>query len=170
MRTTIVLAICLALCALPPIAAAQEETPTPTPTPAPAASKSFGHRLLFYLPNRVFDVFDMVRARLRVGPGFGAGVRVTSALEVGAGAYAAVWGGIRGPRGEPEIPWPVGAESRAGVKVGMGPDTEGPYYGAVEVGAGFQLVIFGLAIGIDPLEVVDLLGGIVLWDPVGDDF
>ena len=97
-------------------------------------------------------------------------MRATSALEVGAGAYATIWGGIRGPRGEPEIPWPVGVESRAGVKVGLGPDTGGPYHGTVEVGAGFQLAIIGLSIGIDPLELVDLLGGFVMWDPVGDDF
>ena len=165
MRTTIVLAICLALWALPPTAAAQEETPAPTP----AASKSFGHRLLFYLPNRVFDVFDLARARLRIGPGISVGVRATRVLEVGVGAHATVWGGLRGPRGEPEIPWPIGAESRAGVKVGLGVDAGGPYYGATEIGCGFQLAIFGLVIGLDPLEFVDLAGGFLLFDPAGDD-
>jgi len=168
MRTSMILAICLSLLALPQITAAQEEAAAPTP--APAVSKSLGHKLVFYLPNRAFDVFDFVRARLRVGPGLAVGARATRALEVGAGAHASVWGGIRGPRGEPRIPWPIGADARAGVKVGVGPDAGGAYYGATEVGFGFQAVIIGLTFGVDPLEVVDLLGGFVLWDPIGDDY
>jgi hypothetical protein len=173
MRISIVPVICLGLWALSPTAAAQEETSAPSATPetaTPAAPKSLGHKLLFYVPNRVFDVFDFARVRLRIGPGIGIGARATSALEVGAGAYATVWGGVRGPRGKPEIPWPIGAEARAGAKVGKGADTGGPYYGASEVGFGFHLAIFGFVFGVDPLEVVDLAGGFLMWDPIGDDF
>ena len=35
----------------------------------------FGHKLLFYIPNRVLDVFDFVRLRVRVGPGLAVGAR-----------------------------------------------------------------------------------------------
>lgn len=172
MRTSMILAICLGLLALPPLAAAQEEAAAATPTPAaePPAVKSLGHKLVFYLPNRAFDIFDLVRARIRVGPGISVGARATRAIEVGAGAHATVWAGIHGPRGKPEIPWPIGADARAGVKVGAGVATEGEHIGPLEVGAGFQLVLFGLALGVAPMEFVDFAGGFLLWDPIGDDF
>ena len=172
MRTSMILAICLGLLALPPLAAAQEEAAAATPTPAaePPAAKSLGHKLVFYLPNRAFDIFDLVRARIRVGPGISVGAHVTRKIEVGIGAHSALWVGLRGPRGEPQIPWPLGVESRAGIKVGVGVATDGPHLGPAEVGGGFQLVLLGLALGVAPMEFVDFAGGFLLWDPIGDDF
>jgi len=33
--------------------------------------------IICYIPNRVFDILDIVRLRLRVGPGISVGVRAT---------------------------------------------------------------------------------------------
>lgn len=80
---------------------------------------SLAHSVLFYLPNRIFDVLDIVRARVKVGPGFGAGVRVTDVGELYLGSYASVFAGLPGPRQQPAIPIPAGIESRGGVKVSV---------------------------------------------------
>jgi hypothetical protein len=61
--------------------AAQDATRAESPA-APEEEKDekegrgIGRRLLFYIPNRIFDVFDLVRARVRVGR-LAVGVRAT---------------------------------------------------------------------------------------------
>ena len=140
---------------------------------APKPEHSMLHKTLLYLPNRVFDIFDLFRARVRVGPGLGAGVRVTKVGQLYLGSSAALYAGLPGPRQDRKIPLPIGVELNTGAAVsvleasanaGLGPD-----YSPSEIGAGFQLVILGLDVGFDPLEVVDLLGGIAGFDPRGDD-
>jgi len=148
-----------------------DETATPETAPE-KKSKSFGHRLLFYIPNRIFDVFDLVRARVRVGPGFAVGARVTRYGEVFMGGYTSVFAGLRGPRLEPRIPWPLGLETRAGVAILAEATTEegAPEYGYGEVGAGFQLVLVGVDVGVDPVEALDLALGFLFIDLTGDDY
>ncbi|MCB9898361.1 MAG: hypothetical protein H6825_10190 [Planctomycetes bacterium] len=136
---------------------------------------SLGHRLLFWIPNRIFDVFDMVRARLRLGPGFGLSVRATEFADVSLGAYTTVWVGIHGPRGRPGIPWPAWLEIYAGAGVSVVElSTEdglfSPHYGWTEFGLGAQLAIIGFDVGVDPLEIVDFVVGIFTFDIIGDDF
>ncbi len=147
-------------------------------TPAAAADDDghgLGRRLLFYIPNRVFDVLDVVRARLRLGPGFAVGARATQAAGAQAGFYTALFVGVPGPRLEPEINWPFGAEAvaKAGATV-LGADatlgTDGVAYGYGEVGAGFQLAFLGVDLGVDVWEVVDLAAGLLTFDVVGDDY
>jgi hypothetical protein len=46
----------------------------------------------------------------------------------------------------------------------------GPQYGPLETGLGFQAGIVGLDIGVEPYDALDLLAGIILLDPKGDDF
>ncbi|MFG0318074.1 MAG: hypothetical protein ACF8XB_12430 [Planctomycetota bacterium JB042] len=130
---------------------------------------------LLYLPNRVFDLLDIVRLRLRVGPGFGAGVRATELVDVTLGGWATAFVGLRGPRGEPRIPWPFGFETYAGAELSiLDASTEesgpGPGYGAAEIGLGLHLLLIGAEVGVEPLELLDLLVGLALFDPVGDDF
>jgi hypothetical protein len=171
------LGICL-MAAAP--AAAQEPAPAPTSTgsaaPEAKESKSFGHRLLFWIPNRVFDVLDIVRLRVRAGPGMSLGVRATEAVDLVIGAHATIFAGLHGPRSHPQIPWPIGLESMAGVEVSVlgGKSDEGgkhsPQYGPFEIGAGFQALIVGLDIGIEPFDVVDFALGILTLDPKGDDY
>lgn len=145
---------------------ADEATETEPP------GKSFGHRLLFYIPNRIFDIFDIARARLRMGPGLAVDVRVTKYGDLYAGAYGTLFVGIHGPRLEPRIPWPIGLESRAGIEATAVADvaTEGPTYGYGEIGTGFQAAIVGIDVGIDAAEILDLVLGFFFIDLTGDDF
>jgi hypothetical protein len=141
-------------------------------TQSEPSGKSFGHRVLFYIPNRIFDVFDLVRARVRVGPGLAVGARVTRYGELYAGGYSALFIGIPGPRTEPAIPWPIGFEARAGIKATSLADvaSDGPAYGYGELGAGFQAAIVGVDVGVDVVEVLDLVLGFFFIDLTGDDF
>jgi len=158
--TTIVLLILL----LAPVSALAEE--------AESSGKSFGHRLLFYIPNRIFDVFDLVRARVRVGPGLAVDARVTKYGDLYAGGYSTLFIGIHGPRTEPRIPWPIGFEARAGIKATSLADvaSKDPAYGYGEVGVGFQAAIVGVDVGVDVVEVLDLALGFFFINLTGDDF
>jgi hypothetical protein len=139
---------------------------------AESSGKSFGHRLLFYIPNRIFDVFDLVRARVRVGPGLAVDARVTKYGDLYVGGYSTLFVGIHGPRTKARIPWPIGFEARAGIKATSLADvaSEGPAYGYGEVGLGFQAAIVGVDVGADVVEVVDLVLGLFFIDLTGDDF
>ena len=134
----------------------------------------FIHRLIFYLPNRVLDLIDIFRLRLRVGPGFGVGARATEAIDVYFGGYASVWVGLPGPRNRKLPKLPIGLESKSGVELsvvdasiegGIGPD-----YGPGELGADVQLLVVGVAVGVDPVDALDFLLGILTLDLRGDDF
>jgi len=137
-----------------------------------ARAEGVGHKILFYIPNRVFDVFDLVRARVRVGPGFAAGVRATKYAQLSVHAYTTVFAGLHGPRTEPRIPWPVGLESRAGLAALADASTKftAPTYGYGELGLGFQAAIVGLDVGVDPVEALDLLLGFLFIDLTEDDY
>lgn len=129
------------------------------------------HKLLFYLPNRLFDTMDMVRLRARVGPGFGASARATRPLSAQAGFYSVVWAGLPGSRGRRTISLPAGFEALSGAQVSVidvAADA-GQNYGATEVGAGVHVFLLGADTGIDPLEVLDFIGGLVLIDFKQDD-
>ena len=132
-----------------------------------------GHKILMYIPNRVFDIFDLVRARLRVGPGLAVGVRATKPVSAFLGSYAAVYVGLPGPRGEPKIPCPIGLESHSGVSVSVADATLGdpiaPNYSPTEIGASVHLLVVGADIDVDPIEAVDLLLGFLFIDLSGDD-
>jgi hypothetical protein len=137
--------------------------------------RGIGRRLLFYVPNRIFDVFDLVRARVRVGPGLAVGIRATELADLNLGAYTTLYAGLPGPRGKPRIPLPVGVEVYAGAEVSVVDVSteEGPFspsYGPAEIGLGFQAAVLGLDLGIEPWDFVDLVLGLVLLDPNGDDF
>ena len=46
--------------------------------------------IVCYIPNRVFDLMDIFRVRVRVGPGLSAGVRATKLLSGYAGVHSTV--------------------------------------------------------------------------------
>jgi hypothetical protein len=128
-----------------------------------------------YIPNRIFDVLDVVRLRARVGPGVAFGIRATELADLNMGGYVSVFAGLPGPRGRSKVSLPIGIENFAGVEVSVvGGDSEedkhGPHYGALEVGTGFQALIVGADVGVDVGEVADLALGILFIDLVGDDF
>lgn len=135
---------------------------------------SWGWRLLCYAPNRVMDLVDIFRLRLRVGPGLAANVRLTDYGAFYVGQYDSIYAGLPGPRTPHRLRLPVGRESLKGiVLVGVDATDEtrhGPEYGAAEVDAGFQLLLAGAEAGVDVVEFIDFLGGWVFWDLRGDDY
>ncbi len=130
--------------------------------------------VLLYLPNRFFDVLDIVRARVRVGPGVGFDVRATQLADFFIGSYWSIYVGLPGPRGRVIPVLPAGLETRTGLEVSVVDATiegfNGPDYGTGEFGLGFQLLIIGVDVGVDPLEIVDFAVGLFTFDIQDDDF
>lgn len=128
---------------------------------------------LLYIPNRVLDLFDIFRFRVRVGPGIAAGARVTEVVSLYAGTYATLYAGLPGPRMRQTPKLPIGFESLNGVSASVLDATVdggiGPDYSPTEVGAGVQLAILGFDIGIDPVEIADFATGILTIDLRDDD-
>jgi hypothetical protein len=135
---------------------------------------SFGHMLLLYIPNRLLDVFDFARFRVRVGPGFAVGVRATKLVSAFAGGYSSLYVGLPGPRLKPVVKWPIGLENYAGVGLSVADATAGgnfgPDYSNTEIEVSVQAAIIGFDIGVDAVEVLDLALGFLFIDIRGDDF
>ncbi|MBK9384363.1 MAG: hypothetical protein IPN34_06015 [Planctomycetes bacterium] len=154
---------------------AQEPKPPSKPDEAkeePKERQGLLVGVLLYLPNRIFDVFDLARVRLRIGPGLSAGLRATRVLNLAIGAHETLFLGLPGPRGEAAIPWPLGIENFSGAEVSLANGTRAGnvFYGLAEIGGGGQLLLLGGEFGIEPWELVDLVVGLITLDPVGDDF
>lgn len=134
---------------------------------------SIGHKLILYVPDRVLDVFDMIRLRLRAGPGVSIGARATEYISAYAGSYTSVYAGLPGPRMRPMPKLPIGLESYSGASASVVDATVdggiGPGYSPSEFEGSFQLLLIGIDVGVDPVEVVDFAGGFFLWDPREDD-
>ena len=71
----------LALSAWPFRAAAEE------PAAELALNQRAGHAIAAWIPNRILDVFDIVRLRVRLGPGGALGMRFTRPLSGSVGAW-----------------------------------------------------------------------------------
>ena len=137
----------------------------------PRAEAGVFTNILFYIPNRVFDVLDIVRLRLRVGPGISVGVRATKPATLFIGPHMTVWAGLHGPRGKPRLPLPFGFEARSGAQVSVVDLAKsGAYYGPLEIGLEFQLFLIGPNVGVAPYELVDCLLGFFFIDIQNDDF
>jgi len=128
---------------------------------------------LLYIPNRVLDILDIFRLRVRVGPGIAVGVRATKVAQAYLGTYASVYAGLPGPRLRSFPKSPVGLESNNGASLSVVDATVGggigPDYSPTEFGAGLHLAIIGFDFGIDPLEIVDFATGILTIDIREDD-
>lgn len=131
------------------------------------------HQILFYIPNRVFDLLDPFRARVRVGPGAAVGVRATEAAAVYLGSYVSVFAGLPGPRQAPSVPLPAGLESLSGAQLSVADATSGggmgPGYSMTECGLSLHALLIGLDLDLDPLEMLDFATGILGIDLRGDD-
>jgi|GEM_PF-577007 len=156
-------------------AAGQAEDETTTESTAIEEEQpehGFGHKLLFYIPNRFLDIFDIVRLRVRVGPGVAFNARATKLLSVFFGGYSSIYVGLPGPRMKPVVKLPIGIENKAGVSVSLADGTlegkRGPNYSPTEFGAGFMFLL-GPDIGVDPIEILDLAAGFLFIDIRGDD-
>lgn len=135
---------------------------------------SLGRQILFYLPNRVFDLIDIFRARVRVGPGVGVDVHATRYASVFLGSYASIYAGLPGPRLRRMPRSPIGLENRLGASVSTLDATAnvgfGPNYSETEIGTGVHLGVVGADVGFDPVEIVDFFTGFFLVDVREDDF
>ena len=154
-----------ASCLAAPVALAKEVAPTP--------QHSFGHKVLFYVPNRFLDVVDLLRARLRGGPGLAFGLRATDYASIFAGSYNTYYLGLPGPRYPHRWRSPIGKEKYRGISVGKVDATDEnpwePDYTPTEFDLSLQLLILGVDLGTDPVEWWDLLAGVLTFDPRGDD-
>ena len=148
--------------------------PAPVTEPVETQPIGWGTRLLWYVPNRLADTLDMVRARVRVGPGLAAGVRVTDYGAFYAGRYHAVYAGLPGPRRNAWVRSPLGYEELHGIVLAGVDATDstryGPVYSPSELNAGLHLLMVGADVGFDPIEIWDFLAGWLMLDPRGDDY
>lgn len=127
--------------------------------------------IVMYVPNRVFDLMDIFRIRVRVGPGLSVGARATEVASFYLGRHNTLYVGLPGPRGRHKIPWPAGLENRGGIQASIADFTATkPYYDPLEIGFEIQPVIVGVNIGIGPLEILDFLTGLLFIDVQDDDF
>jgi hypothetical protein len=155
----------LAACAAPAPAWAPAK-PAPPPSFDPPSSEG-GTRwgaALKYLPNRLFDLTDIVRMQVRVGPGWALGLHATSFVPLFIGGYNATWVGIPGPRNGPKVPYPLGLDTQGGFVLGGG------QYGAAEFGLCAHIFMIGFDVGFDPRELLDFGAGLAGVDIAHDDF
>jgi hypothetical protein len=168
--------ICCLLC-FAGVGRAEEAFVAPAATNTPAVASqpahSLGHKLLLYIPNRCLDLIDIFRFRVRAGPGLSADARVTMYAANFIGQYNSFYLGLPGPRRAPVLPRPVGREAMKGLLV-MGvdatDDTQYPaHYSDSEVTLGTQVLLLGLDLGFDPIEMGDFLAGWLTIDVTHDD-
>jgi hypothetical protein len=174
-RSTAALVLFTAL-ALTPLASRAGNIPLEEPAKrrsSPASSVlDVAWAVLAYLPNRVFDLTDVVRLQVRAGPGWALSARATRTLPLFIGGYKATWIGLPGPRGRAAIPFPAGISSQSGFNLGptLSSSSQSPYYGAGEFGAGVQLYFLGFDAGFDVVELADFFAGFACVDLSHDDF
>ena len=140
--------------------------------------RSFFEGLLLYLPNRIFDVLDIVKAKVRVGPGVSAGLQLSRPVSVFVGAHTNIYLGLPGPRQERTVPIPIGAEAVAGASLSVlngtissdtSKEKDAERSSETEISAELHLILVGLEVAIDPVEIVDALAGLILIDLREDD-
>ncbi len=166
----IILVVCLMALLVPAARAGDKDESTPAPRKEPP---TVGHKALMYIPNRILDLLDIVRARLRLGPGLAVGVRATEPLSLYMGAYASAYAGLPGPRLDPKLPIPVGLEDLNGAQLSFLNLSTGfggsPGYSWSEIGASLHVLLIGADVDVDPIEALDFVAGLLTLDPRGDD-
>ena len=159
--------------------AAEAAEASDIPTPAENTSSPDGQeqtllsRALWYFPNRVFDLADIFRLRLKVGPGLGVTARATDFAAFYAGYQKTAFVGLPGPRYPGGFRPPYGLEYQRGlVMAGVDASDEmlhPPRYGFSEVDVGVHLGLIGAEFGLDPFELADFLAGWFFLDLRSDD-
>ena len=160
----------------------------------PPAERAVATRILLYLPDRIFDLLDIVSIEGRSGLGGGAEVHLTRAGQLGLEAAYSLslgWFDHRALGGRYQVfttaeigPYAsryllIGGGSTAGVHLVLdqsnGTDTPHlPLYQEFRdywaVGASAMAIVYGVAADVHPVEIADFLAGFVLLDFLRDDF
>ncbi|MCX7014449.1 MAG: hypothetical protein NTW86_18185 [Candidatus Sumerlaeota bacterium] len=124
---------------------------------------------LLYPVNRVFDLCDVARFGVNVGPGLGVDAQASDLLRVAAIQDTSVGVGFQGLRR-----LPVCARSRT--DLAFGPARTPPisplgWHGQFwDVGAEAYVLLVGAHAYVNPKEIVDFFAGWALRDPMGDDW
>lgn len=135
--------------------------------------RGLGHKILFYLPNRLLDFVDIFRFRLKAGPGLSASLRATEPLSFYVGEHDTFFVGLSGPRRSVSNWRPWGREQAKGIIFfGIDATDDTPYlpeHSRVDLNVGAHLGFVGADAGVCPLEIVDFFGGLIGRDLSGDD-
>lgn len=149
-----------------PVLLGQEYDEHSSDTSATPQAKPFWKKVILFLPNRLLDAIDIVKADVGVGPATGAVVRVTTWGQAGYRSFAP--GSLRvGLRGRH---MPVFFERSA--ELGIGPvfmQSHDREVTPLEVGAGVDVLLVGAYLGVSIDELFDFFGGWVGLDFKDDD-
>ena len=125
--------------------------------------------LLLYVPNRVVDVLDLVRAGVSVGPGIGLDARATELAQAVMMSRLAAGLGYETLR---HLPIMAGKQT----EFIIGPSITDPsaslnwFKSATDLRVEVHALLVGAHAAIDPGEIFDLVVGFIGIDPKGDDF
>jgi hypothetical protein len=151
-------------------AAPEEAAPAKTASaePAPKEGHGFVHGVLMYVPNRVIDVFDLVRFGVNVGPGIGVDLAATDALQAQAFSHLSVGAGLQALRHSPVF---AGGEAGLGVGPLGGAGQQGVtwYRSPTDLRVGAYAAVVGAHVAVDPVEIVDFVLGFLTIDIRDDD-
>lgn len=154
---------------------------------------STGEKIAWYLPDRIIDIIDQVSVDVNVGPQIGVGAWATRAVQVvvfagsvgGLGWFQKKNIGFKSEASFDIAIGPIGGTALAGARIGTGGldstlralwlhtpshnlyQEYRDYWG---IGGKLGLGFIGAELEYHPLEIFDFLAGIILFDPLNDDF
>jgi hypothetical protein len=174
MRIVLVLTLVLTLlagCASTPKPAKAEPPPADDASAAEEpeeGQRSFLTSALLYLPNRLLDLLDPVRAGVQVGPGFGIDAQATRFVQAKAVSTLTVGAGYQTLR---RLPIQAGPEAALGVgPVGGETGLPLPWYRSdSDIRLGLHVAIVGAHVAFDPVELLDIPLGFLGIDIADDD-
>jgi len=125
--------------------------------------------ILLYIPNRIFDLFDVARFGVNVGPGFGLDVRATKWLKAQFISDTSVGVGLQTLR---HLPFCVRSQAKLGLAFISTPGMNifDWYTSDFDLRVELYVLIVGAHVAVEFGEIVDFIGGIFTWDPMHDDF
>lgn len=150
-------------------------------------------RALLWLPDRLLDALDLVSFEVAMGPGLLVDVHATHAVQLAAGGRATLGAGWHEGRSlgiqfllERGAALPAfGDWNTYAFRRGTGPSQVGagrtrgwrgpdnPLFHDLRdywaVGAGVHVVYVGASVDLHPVQLFDLLAGVIGFDPLGDD-
>ena len=135
---------------------------------ASAGAIGFLWGVAMYLPNRVRDLFDVVRFGINLGPGFGVQAKATEFVQAVAISRLSVGVGLQGLRHLPVYASGEGA-------LGVGPLTAdataglGWFQSWTDFRLELHALLAGAHVAVDPVEIVDFVLGFVVIDIREDD-